>query len=470
MIVLEQKVFETIEDHGLIQPGDRVLVAVSGGIDSVVLLDILASLRNELNLELGIAHLDHQIRPDSAIDAEFVSGIASERGFQFFTAAEDVSQYCEQHKLSPEAGARELRYRFLRRAAQEFKSDSVAMGHNLDDRAETLMMNLLRGTGIEGLASMPITRVDHGIRFIRPLYDCTRQEIEDYSLSKKLGYREDPTNIETLYTRNRIRHELMPLLKQYNPKLIESLAKTMKHASETREFLDAIWASHYQNVLLCCENQQIKLQRAALLKLNGFELSNVLRHAIKMTRGDLDGIEAVHIERVIEEIRKDQSGHEIPLIDGWIFIVEADQIHLLDQEYLEEVIEPFVFELKQPGSFEFSEIGWSFELEVLNQVPEIKNDPWEAHIDFDKIVGSMSLRNRRPGDRLRPLGLGGMKKIQDLFVDAKIPRRDRDRMPLLVDDEEIIWAVGLRMSQTYCVTPETENVLRVRAFDLRGVD
>ena len=468
--MLEQKVLKTIEKYNLITSGDRVLVAVSGGIDSVVLLHVLMQMADELDITLGLAHLDHQMRDESHLDARFVKDLAEHYEIEAIIHEEDAFESKSRLRTSLEAASREMRYQFLKSAAQMFNTSVVVLGHHLDDRIETFFINLFRGSGLDGLASMPAVRVDHGIRFVRPLFELTRHEIEDYVEQHGLGFREDMSNQDTAFTRNRIRHQLMPLMLEFNPNLAELMAGTLGNLENARQFLTDVWQAEYERVVVAEEADKVCLNRAELLMLQEYPLSNVIRRAIFAIKGDLEGVESVHIVRAVQEIGKTQSGTEIPFLDGLKMIVESERVIILNASAQGSEMEPFEFELDIAGRFECEKIGWRFDLQVLDHVGEISDDPWEAHFDFDKIVGPIGIRNRRSGDRFCPMGLGGMKKIQDLLVDAKIPRRERDRIPLLVTEQEIMWAVGLRISQSYCVTPATERVLHVRAFDLRGVN
>lgn len=464
--MIEQKVLQTIEQHNLIASGDRILVAVSGGVDSVVLLRILSKLQSELEIELGVAHLDHQMRDDSHEDRVFVEGLALELGVPCFSEAVDVPAFIEREKRSPEEAARNARYRFFENVASNWGSSKIAVAHNLDDRAETLLLNLLRGSGLDGLSGIPAIRDLGSAKLIRPLFECSREQIELHAKSNNWAYRIDPTNSDPKYTRNRIRQDLMPQLLDLNPNLLETLARTSANLKKAGDYIAAVAEDAYSALVLSEDESAITLDREQILEASKFLMENIIRVAIKRLKGDLDGIESVHLERAISELQKRQSGNRIPFIQDICMVIEPNKIIIGKGELTQTPLNPYEFELELSGAQRFDEIGWSFSVEVTDATSQKTAGCLEALLDFDKITQPLFVRNRRPGDRFEPFGMGGKKKVQDIFVDAKIPRSERDKIPIICDQQGILWVVGVRTGERGRVTSKTERVLRLSAVSI----
>ncbi|MBI1729176.1 tRNA lysidine(34) synthetase TilS [Candidatus Acetothermia bacterium] len=462
--MLEKKIEQTIKKYKMLAPGDRVLIAVSGGVDSVVLFRTLCELAKDWDFKLAVAHLDHQMRMDSHKDAEFVSKLAKELGVPVFVKAVDVPQLIKKMKRSPEEVAREARYAFLKEAARKFKANPIALGHHLNDRVETFLLNLLRGSGLQGLAGMPPVRSQAALRFIRPLIDCTRDEIEELAHSGKWKYRNDPSNQKSIYTRNRVRQELLPVIMGFNPNALETIARASETLHKANRFVDQIASEFLEKVLLSQNKNEIALDREMLRSHDEFLLESVLREAIRRVKGNVHGIESAHIERALHELDKKSSGSWIPLGSGLFIAFESSRIVITTSEPSTKRTKSFCFELSLGGNLVSSAIGWHFEVEVLAGRRTRVADCWEALFDFDKIKHPLVVRNRRRGDRVRTLGLKGEKKIQDILVDAKIPRGNRDLIPIICDSDGILWVVGLRMSERARVTAKTRKIMRIRAI------
>lgn len=460
-----KKVQKTIEKHNMLQSGDRVVVAVSGGVDSMTLLHALCELRDDWKLWLAVAHLDHRMRRDSEQDARFVADHAESLKLPFVQETIDVPTYVRTEKLSPEEGARKMRYRFLAKTARELDAGVVALGHNLDDRVETCFIHLLRGAGLAGLAGIPPVRRDGELRYIRPLIESSRSEILAYAHAQGLAYREDPTNQDKKYMRNRVRWELLPLLHEYNPNVLETVARAEETLRKANEYLQHIAEEALQSALVREDPDEIVLDKHCVLSQADLIQEYLLREAIRRVRGDLEGIEAVHIEQMRSELQRARSGAQVALPVGLRFTVQSHQI-LITRKPAGRHRVPYCFELSMTGNC-FEQMGWSFELALLDGSHPDPEGHLEARIDYAKIVEPLYVRNRQRGDRFEPLGLGGTKKLQDFFVDAKIPREERDRIPLICDQNGILWVVGWRWSERCRVNPQTRQTLCIRAIPLK---
>jgi tRNA(Ile)-lysidine synthase len=456
-----QKIKETIEKFNMLQPKDNVLVAVSGGVDSVALLHALYELKGELEISLAIAHLDHQIRgKESKEDAEFVLKLAGKLKLPLVKESFDVPSYAKEHGLSIEEGAREVRYRFLKESAATIKADKIALGHNLNDHVETFLMNLIRGAGVEGLSGIPPVRDI----YIRPLIECTRKEILEFASIKNLKYRQDRTNIEMKHTRNRIRHELLPLLGEYNPNILNTIAHTASILRETAEFLDHEASVAFKETVIKEDKEMITL-KLKLKELPKIIKEHLIRKAIGRVKGGLRGIEYVHLQEISKELEKERSALDLP--GGIRFVLKEGKISFISQK--EVKLPPYEFTLSL-GENILAEIGWRFHLDVVDKKQISLNSLLTGleYVDYDKIKWPMVVRSRRIGDRFRPLGMKGTKKLKDFFIDVKVPLQQRDHIPLIADSKGIIWVVGLRLSDDYKVTPKTKRVLEIVASKIKG--
>jgi tRNA(Ile)-lysidine synthase len=465
------KVQSTIVRYKMLAPGDRVLVAVSGGVDSMVLLHVLRELQKSEKLSLAVAHFDHAIRPDSAQDAEFVQGLAQSLKLQCYTERAAVPVYATAKKISLEVAARQLRYRFLEKTAKTHKFNKIALGHTLNDQAETLLMRLLRGSGLEGLSGIPPVRPAGTSRrlYIRPLLECTREQIEAFANTKNLQWHEDPTNKDTAILRNKIRHELIPILKEYNPKILEALGRTARLLGQAARQLERE-ASRALTELTCKkEAHELALDLKKFLQLSEHLQALVLRQAVFNVNA-LSELEAAHIEAVLTWLSRPG---ELHLPAGVRVLRRHNQLIVTARP----AVPPKRFEylLTVPSETVLPEIGWRFVIRSLHPHPrplsplrerEDKGVRGRALLDADKIQGSLVVRNRRPGDRIRLKE--GTKKLQDFFVDRKIPREARDAIPLICDADALIWIVGEAVSEAYRVTPQTQRALEIIAEQCEG--
>ena len=447
----------------MLAPGERVLVAVSGGVDSIVLLHLLYELREELGVFLIVAHLDHRIRgEESRADAEFVAAEAQKMGLPLVLEAHDVPRYAEEHDLSLEEAAREVRYRFLEAAAAKVGADRIALGHQRDDLVETLLINLLRGAGLPGLRGMAPVRG----RLIRPLIECSRAEIENFAQEHRLEYRQDRTNLERKFLRNRIRLELLPLLEEYRPGVAARLAQTAQVLGEATDYLEELARERLEELVRLEGEGELILDRKKFLQEEPIIRAFILREAVRRARGTLHDVESVHLRKMSELIEKRESKRaELHLPGRLRFLRHGERLSLAPAQQEAEP-ESYEFPL-QMGDNPFPQLGWGFTLEEVEPSEGFDEDPLRELIDRDRIEEPLLIRSWRPGDRFRPLGMVGVKKVQDLFVDAKVPREERARIPLLCDRQGIVWVVGLRLSEDYKVTDRTKRALLLTARRLR---
>jgi tRNA(Ile)-lysidine synthase len=463
--VLEERVNRFIREHNQVSSGSCLLVAVSGGPDSTCLLHILVSLKDKLGIRLHVAHLDHQLRgSESEADARYVAYLAHRLGIPATIEKRDVKSYQKKHRISLEEAAREVRYRFLADTASDVGANCIATGHTLDDHIETILMHLVRGTGIRGLVGLKPSsqwKLDgNRITIVRPLLEVSRQETADYCHHHQLTPREDASNLSLSPLRNRIRQQLLPLLKSYNPGVVQALLRTATIATDEVRFWDEEMARLWPAVVR-------EQEGVVILDKDGFKAllpalkRHLLRAAIEELLGSLKDIESRHIEEIIAILNK-PAGKQISLPGGFVFSVEYNR-YLLCPEPASLCPFPVLdgeFALKIPGETRLT--GWQVEAEIIERkkITE-KGGGFTAYLDLDKAGRELMVRCRKPGDQFQPLGLSQPKKLNEFMIDARIPRQWRERIPIVFSPHHIIWLVGYRIDERVKVTEDTKKVLRL---------
>lgn len=448
----------------LTHPGQTIVVGVSGGPDSVCLIHLLAQLKDSLGVVLHGAHLNHGLRGTEAdADASYVAHLLGGLGIPATIEKRDVAAYRRQHRLSLEEAARQVRYAFLSQVSQEVEAAAVAVGHTADDQVETLLLHLLRGSGLTGLAGMrPKTELrlfpDHSpLTVIRPLLEMSRAETTAYCQAQGLTPRQDTSNLWLGSRRNRLRHQVIPLLDDINPALRNALRRTAALVAEDLAFIEAEAARLFPQVVQATA-QRVIFVRPALLGLPPALRRYLLRLGVGHLWGDLTGLEATHV-LAMEKALLRGAGRQLHLPRGLVFAVEHQAATLA---WGEEETPPWEGEhpLQIPGVTLIP--GWQVEAELGPPQPKDKKRAGlSASLDLAACGQPILVRPRRPGDRFHPLGLPQPKKLQDFLVDAHVPRRCRDALPLVVSPRGIIWVVGHRIAEWAKVAPATGQVLRL---------
>jgi tRNA(Ile)-lysidine synthase len=437
-----------VRHHRLILPGQRLLVAVSGGPDSVALLALFHRNAAKLGISLAAAHLDHQIRRESSDDARFVARFCTDLGVELITEVTDVPALARAEKEGLEAAGRRARRAFLLKSAGAHDCARIALGHHRGDQAETVLHRLLRGTGVSGLAAMAMQR---GC-FIRPLLLFDRELILAFLTEHRLPYRQDASNSDLTFTRNRIRHELLPQMRGFNPRIEEHLASLSRRIAIEEDF----WREQESRALDAAQlsgGEKVLLDRQVLLALHPALRIRVLRRALELSRGDLLEISTSHLEAVDALLVNERPQGELHLPRSW---VGRRYNHLLVRPVAPEVPTPFTLDIPGPGSYVLPGGGC-----LRVSVEEVTGLENSTVVEFaaGQIDFPLKVRTFQPGDRFRPSGCG-TKKLKSFFIDAKIPREDRMRLPLLVGSE-LLWVIGLRRCAGYRSRVAGEKVLRI---------
>jgi tRNA(Ile)-lysidine synthase len=463
---LEPRVLHFIQEHHLVPAQSHLLVAVSGGPDSVCLLHILVRLMDELGIRLHVAHLNHQLRgAEAEADAHYVSNLAHRLGIPATVEQRDVKGYQKHKRISLEEAAREVRYTFLAQVAKAIGASRVAVGHTLDDHIETILMHLVRGTGTRGLRGLQPRAEwqssENSLTIIRPLLQVSREETAGYCQDNKLMPRIDASNLSLSPLRNRIRHQLLPLLKSYNPQVTEALLRTAGIAGDDLAFLDKEGSQLWAKIARRQENTII-LDKKGLLELPSALKRYLLRMSLEKLLGNVMDIEMRHIEEIMSALTK-SAGKRLSLPGGLTFCVEYDR-YLIGKD--PSALSPLPTlegesQLKLPGRTILP--GWHAEATIIEPSAVkgigLTDNEFTACFDRDKTGDKLVVRSRQPGDRFQPLGMSQPKKLNEFMIDAKIPQAWRQRIPLVCSPQHIIWVVGWRIDDRAKVTDATRQVL-----------
>jgi len=480
---LEQRVLRFIEEHHLIAPHQPLVVAVSGGPDSVCLLHILARLKEELGIALHVAHLNHQLRGVEAdADAQYVAELACRLGIPATIERRDVAAYQARQRLSLEEAAREVRYTFLAEVAGSIGTSRVAVGHTVDDHIETVLMHLIRGTGTRGLRGLqPVTEwrsVSNSATIIRPLLLVNHEETASYCTRHQLEPRADASNLSLSPLRNKVRLQLLPLLRSYNPRIAEALLRTASIASDDIAFLDEQVARVWDEIAGKQENT-VTLDKEGFLRLPSALQRHLLRAAIERLVGNVMDIEARHIDGIMAALAK-PAGRRLNLPLGLTFSIDYNRFLIGEAPAVSFPVLDMELAINVPGETQLP--GWRVAaaimlpqrgkddassnkarlfLERSLEGGEVGKEGYKAYFDLDRTGNKLVVRSRQPGDRFQPLGMSQPKKLSEFMIDAKIPRLWRGQVPLVCSPEHILWVVGWRIDDRAKVTETTKQVLRL---------
>ncbi len=450
-----RKVNQTILRHELLACGDRILIGVSGGPDSMALLHALGEFRKDWKISLIVCYLDHGLRPEAAEEKSFVAKAAADLGVPFLPGKADVRALKREKRLSLQEAAREARYDFFQETARECRADRIALGHTADDQAELVLMRLLRGAGGRGLAGIPPQR---GRLFIRPLIEVWRKDVESFLREKGIPFREDSSNRSLQFLRNRIRHELLPLLENFNPRIRQILVQMADRFRLEEAYWQILVQEKFPAVLRSQKEGTLELDIPAL---NEYPLAmrlHFFRQAVQQILGHLRRFSASHFIAMENLCQNSEPNKEIRLPCG----VQANKRYQVLKISLsrEETLD-FEKTIPGPGTIEIPEIGRQMRISVHRREGEVAfSDPFVALLDGENIHFPLTIRSLRPGDRFRPLGMDGEKKVKDFFIDHKIPLHQRRRIPLLFSQDQLLWIAGLRINHRFRLTAQTCQVLK----------
>ena len=441
----ENKLNLYIKENGLLKKGDRVLVALSGGSDSVCLLKALCNLQKEFDISLVAAHVNHMIRGDEADrDEEFVKNLCRQSDIELEVLKKDVPYIARAEKKSLELAAREVRYAFFENLCNIKSIDKIATAHNKNDNAETIVMNFMRGSGLTGLGGIDCTRGN----IIRPLLCMDKEEILSYLSENNSEYITDSTNLVCDYTRNRVRLEMIEYIKEhFNPNFINTIANSADIIREEDEYLD-IEAEKLKSEYIKIQNGQVFVEFEKLKGLHRALRWRIIRKAVAIALGGISDIGFDAVKRIDN------------LKNGKTDVGFGMQAHLSYGRLCFETdrFEEYEYEISCPGKVVIAECGGEIECSIIKK-EEIKKEKNCVYFDYDKL-NELKIRNRRDGDIIKTDA--GRKKLKKLFTDEKIPVFVRNRMPLIVSGENVLWVCGVRRCDEFKVMPDTDRVIKIK--------
>ncbi len=434
-----KRVRDFIIENKLVEEGDRIIIGVSGGADSVCLLDIFIELKNELDFEIFPVHINHGIRGKSAKEDEnYVKVLCDKYGLILSVYEKDVPKFARVNRLTEEEAGRVIRYECFEQEMQLNSANKIAVAHHKNDNAETVLINLFRGSGLEGLKGM----APKNGKLIRPLLCCQRQEIEEYLAVKGIEYCTDETNLSNDYTRNKIRNNIIGYAKEeINSGVVENIVAAAETVNMALEFIQKYTNSAIEKCVRL-ENGRAIIDNNIYRDYDDITRTNVMRHAIDKVCG-LKDIGRIHI-LAADKLRDMESGKCIDLPKSTVAKKEYDSI----------IIEKATVIVNEPPKI-------TYEVKEWTGCKIIENCDYTKLFDYDKIVNRLELRTRRDGDYIVVNSAGGKKKIKDYFIDMKVPRQDRDSIYLLADGNHIVWIIGYRISEAYKIKDNTKKVLKV---------
>lgn len=458
----EIEVREEARADGWWDRGISVVAAVSGGPDSMALLHLLRSMAKEEPFRIVVAHVNHQFRgAESDAEAELVGRAAREWGLHLETAGLNLPVYIEQTGMNAQSAAREKRYAFLKQVAHQHSCSVILLGHHAGDQAETVLMRVIRGTGPGGLAGMKARRKEEDLELIRPLLRITKDKLLDYCQRNGVPYAVDSSNVDRHYFRNTVRLDLIPMLEQYNPKLQASLVRLADMAAGDDEYMEAECLKAF-NEGVTPSGEGFRLERRWFRSLHVALQRRLIKLILNCSSNPRQLLDFQHVEEILGSLTRDSpTVIRLDLGEGWLLRREYEEVYMgptLPQSL------SFAYVVEETAKeVTIEETGDSFKLHRLEgTMASEPHNRLEACFDEGQLTFPLQIRSRLPGDFMHPHGLNGTKKVQDMFVDAKVPRSRRDLQALLVDgDGRVLWIPGMRRSRHALVTGNTRTTLHI---------
>ncbi len=458
------KTKNTILKYSMLSRGDGVLAGLSGGPDSVCLLVLLDRLRENFDINLYASYIEHGLRPDETpAEIDFCRQLCLSLNVPFSVKSVDVKSFAKAHRLNKQEAARELRYKALNEAAHTAGAAKIALGHTADDQAETVIMRLLRGSGTLGLSGIPPVRKN----IIRPVIGIGRKEIERFLDTERIGYLIDSSNREDKYMRNRIRRTVMPALKDLGPDMALTIARTADIFREEDNYFELQTTKALMKLIGRKTDTAIELLILPLERMDKALVRRIIRRAVNAVEG-LRGIGFIHIEALLELVKSGHSGDRIYLPRG-VRAIKGYSTLTITSDHTAAVE---AHTIEGPGDVVIREASMVLSCMVVDAAgagPKIDGGDGRKAALFDSaaLPFPLHVRSRKPGDYFYPSGFGKKKKLQDFFVDEKVPRDLRDGIPLLLRDGEIVWIIGYRTDERYRIEKNTVKALKFEIKPLK---
>lgn len=452
----------TIRKYEMVRKGDSIMIALSGGPDSVSLFDLLYRIRADWKLNLHLVHVNHSLRGDaSERDQMFAEKFARDLKMPISIKKLDVEKFAQEHRLSVEEAGRECRLQFFREEGQRLGISKVALGHHKDDQAETVLFRILRGTGLRGLGGMKPVSDWHGLTLIRPLIELGKHDLENYIRDRKLIYCVDASNEQTHFMRNRIRHQLIPYLERhYNPRIKSSLVHLAETVAQDLAFIEEIAVKNYPKIVKKRRDSLITLKKKKFVVLADALRYRILQKAIRELDPDSE-LTFFHWDEVRKALERGADKFELHAPSEVSIAFERKEIVL--KKLVAEKSEQYQYELSLGGKVKVPELGLEFVTEAFDNriYKQDRQDKTCGIFDLDRISFPVVIRNRREGDVFQPLGLPFPKKLKDFLISRKVASYDKNRNPLFVSGSDIFWVFGVEIGEKFKVTHRTRRFLKI---------
>lgn len=454
-----QKVLSTIDEYQMFQKGDKVIVGVSGGPDSMCLLHILYLLKEKMHIEIVVAHVNHCLRGNEADEDEiYVEEYCKKMNIEYYSKRIDINSIALEKNISCETAGREARYDFFYELKKKLSAQKIAVAHNANDQAETVLMRIMRGTGLAGVVGIKPIR-DNLV--VRPIIRLTRREIESYCKDNRISTRIDKTNLESIYSRNKIRLELIPYMeKNFNSDIVNTINRFANILFKDNEYIDLVASDKYREY--CALECGKIIMRKELFKEHEAIVSRVIRIALKELKGNLYNLETKHIYDIIH-IQRGDTGKRVTLPENLVAINNYGNINMyMYVPPVNKEKKEFVLEIGEKYFIKEKNLFLKIEIQTKGEEYNLKGNNFTKYFDYEKIKGQITFRYRRQGDKFQPIGMLGTKKLKDIFMDLKIPKEERDEIPLICFGDEIAWVWGYRISEKFKIDKDTNKILRIQ--------
>jgi len=460
---MEARFKNFISKNNLLADCSKLLLAVSGGPDSLAMLDLFYKFRKDFELDIAAAHLDHMFREESAAEADFVENFSKKKGIKLFRRQVDLPEIVNRNNLSAEAAAREVRFDFFKEIIAGYNYDLLALAHHRDDQAETVLLNLFRGSGLQGLSGIRPTAEFNGIKVIHPMLKFSKKEILEYCEENDLKPRFDSSNQKNIYSRNIIRNKIFPVVeKKINNKAKEVIARTSNLLAAENEFLEKLTFQKYKKILKNKSDNEIVIDLNKFENIDQVLQRRIFRQIYKQLNENLDGLYLEHIFEIEKLLSNHKTGRGVDIASGIRVVISySDLVFLKKDKLLLELTNKI--EIKSGKIIEIDKKR-SLTAEIIEKKDfSFSENPQQAAFDYDKLNLPLFIRNRKIGDKFRPLGMSGKKKVKDILIDKKVPKYERDQLLLIVDSEDnIIWLAPYKIADNYKISQETDKVLILR--------
>lgn len=462
-----KKVRDTVDKFDMLDKGEKVLVAFSGGPDSYALLYLLNELKGKYGVSLCAGHVNHMLRGEESLkDEDEVKKRCEQLKIDCSVIRRDVKKLKKQGESLEEA-ARRIRYRALGKMAEELGASKIATGHNRDDQAETVLLRIIKGAGEAGLSGIPPTRnLSSGVKIIRPLINVERKDIDRYLKVRNITPRIDSSNVNTDFLRNKIRHELIPYLQKYNPKIKDTLLRTSQISREASEHIKQN-ARQVLGQISTNFSGSVKININKLLAYPRILHNRVLMEAYRELKGDIKHLNSSHFEEIEKMLNSKKANLVVKLSSGIEVVKEYSNllIRKAAKHPAPKKKKPYKYTLEKEDRCPIPEIGRTLQVKILSKkkLSDLNfNDNSQVYFDAKKVKFPLVARNRRNGDRFCPFGMKKEKKLKDFLINEKVPLKNRDIIPVLIDNAgRILWVVGYRRSNIGIINKKSSQIVRI---------